>query len=368
MALNLAEVLDNPYVDKFQRRLQFGHKQRGRALKKLSTYVDNDVSLLEGLEQMARYATRDGKKPNSYSAKVYYRWHTKVSGGASLPDALKGEMPEAEHAMIEAAYRFGNLGQGIRSAIELRTHVAAIKRAIRGAILYPIALIGGLTLFFWYMSTTVFPGYHEALPMDRWPSSASSLAATSDFVNDHMLALYSAVAVVVAIISYTMPRWTGPARAWFDDHLPPWTINRIVYGTVFLLGLSGYLNASMNPTEVLGYTIKDANPWYAEKVRAILRHVQNGKNLGDAMSLSPYKFPSYELIEDLRVYAQYKDIAIVLDEQAKEILEDSINRIKSQAVVVRNVAILMIGSLMFWFTNSIFDFQGAVAAMAQSPN
>ena len=248
-------------------------------------------------------------------------------------------MPEAEHAMIEAAYRFGNLGQGIRSAIELRTHVAAIKRAIRGAILYPIALIGGLTLFFWYMSTTVFPGYHEALPMDRWPSSGVEPRRDVGLrERPHAGALQRGSRSSSRSSPTRCPAGPVPRGLGSTTTCPRGRSNRIVYGTVFLLGLSGYLNASMNPTEVLGYTIKDANPWYAEKVRAILRHVQNGKNLGDAMSLSPYKFPSYELIEDLRVYAQYKDIAVVLDEQAKEILEDSINRIKSQAVVVRNVA------------------------------
>lgn len=361
-------IVEHPAFETGRRVVQFGPRQRKRALTKLSNYVDNSISLAEGLSQMINFATRNGQNPNAYSATVFSRWRDVIQSGGTLPEALKGYIPESERSMIAAADRFENLGQGIRDALTLRERIAEIRKAIRGAVLYPLALVGGLTGFFIFMSLNVFPGYHDALPdVSKWPTSASRLELTSNFVYNHVLALYLVLVAAVVVFTISLPRWTGPLRAKLDGYAP-YGIYKIVYGTVFLLGLSGYLKAGMNLPEVLTTTIAEANPWYGEKLSPIHRHVKSGQNLGDAMSLSVYEFPNREIIEDLRCYSQYSALSQVLEDMGNEILVDSITKIKVQAAWIRNFAVFALGSLMFWFMSSMFDFQNAVAAMAQSPN
>ena len=349
--------------DSVAKRFLFGPKKRKRALRKLATYVEENIQISDALIQMSRFASHDGRKPNDFTSKVFRRWASRVAGGVPPSEAMSGYLPELERQVIVAADKYGRLGQGIREALEIREGIDEIRGAMRSALIYPIILLVGVTAYFIYMAAYILPSWHDALPIEQWPGTASNLEATSNFVYHNIATIYATIILLTFVVGWLMPRWTGPIRAKADDYLP-FSVYRTLYGTIFLMSLSGYVKAGMNVPNILDQMLKTAQPWYAERLRAILRQVRGGRNIGDALDAIGYKFPDREVIEDLRVFTRHKGFDATLKTMGKEILAESTQKIRTQSVIVRNIAIGAMGGLMFWFTNALFDYQNAVSHAA----
>ena len=365
--MSLIETIgEHPAVDHVKRVLFFGNRQRGRALRKLATYMTNNMQQGDALSQMIFYAS-DKRKRKPYPAVVYQRWYGATAAGGRLGDAMEGYVPEVERQIIVAAERFGNLGQGILDALEMRDNMRQIRNAILGAVTYPAVLVMMFTAFFVFLSSSIFPGFRDVLPEEQWPSSASSLEGLCAFVYGNIYLIYGGMAVAVAWFWWSLPRWKGSLRMKLDRYFP-YAMYRIVYGTVFLLSLSGYIKAGMNPPVIINTMMKTAKPWYAERLYDIGLRIREGRNIGDALAALPYQFPTREIVEDLRVYAKHKSFEEVLEDQGRQVLADSIGQIKSASVIFRNAAVAGLFSVMFWFTSAMFDFNHTVTSFLSNPH
>lgn len=107
-------------------------------------------------------------------------------------------------------------------------------------------------------------------------------------------------------VLFSLPRWTSRSRLAVEGILP-WSLYRIWQGSSFLLSVAALMNAGVKMDEVsLGKLGKNADPYLAQRIKAIRRGIVLGANLGDALHQTGLVFPDREIIADLRIYAQLR--------------------------------------------------------------
>src|SRR5690606_1735213 len=139
---------------------------------------------------------------------------------------------------------------------------------------------------------------------EQWTGVGAHMAIMADYVNSWLIPTIGALLAMIAVIVWTLPRWTGSARA-IADRYPPWSIYRLTAGSGFMLAVSGMVKAGVPIPSILRLLQRGASPWFAERVSMTLFYVNNGLNLGDALYRTGFGFPDPETVKDLRAFAAF---------------------------------------------------------------
>lgn len=348
------------FEDKFL-RLQFGGKDRVRIYRKIIRFLDNGVPLPAALDTMWRHASQDGKKPKAIGALVIDAWRRQIANGKPLGVAIQGWVPEADRVVIEAGEQAGNLSGAIDNACILYESQKRIRAAVIGGLAYPIVLVMTAIGFLIVFGTQVIPAFSTVLPRDRWTGVGWQMGVMSDFVNTGLAPLLGALAFLVALMIWSMPRWTGKTRVKFD-RIPPYSIYRLIRGAGFLLSLAAMVKAGLKVTMALRSLARDATPWYGERIGRTLAFVNEGLDIGDALYRTELEFPDAETVADLRAYAKLDGFDEMLIKIGRENLDDTVARLEQQSAVMRNAGIVLLGIVFIWIATGIFSLQQQISA------
>src|SRR5690606_15667516 len=159
-----------------------------------------------------------------------------------------------------------------------------------------------------------------------WTGVGAQMAWMSDFVNTWLFPVLAFLAALVALVAFSMPRWTGPVRTRLDRY-PPWSLYRLIVGSGFMLTVSGMIKSGIPIPTILAMLQRGSGKWYREKLSRTLYHVNNGHNLGDALHRTGFRFPDAETVQDLRAYAGLNKFDETLEKLGTEWLEDSVEKI-----------------------------------------
>ena len=182
------------------------------------------------------------------------------------------------------------------------------------------------------------------------------MAMIADFVDHGLIPSMAALIMLIGAVVWSLPRWTGATRVKFD-RIPPWSLYRLMQGSGFLLSFATMNKAGIKTTDALRLMQRDAQPWMVERLGKALGIMNNGFNLGEALYRSKMEFPDAETVNDLRTYAGLDkfDEALVLI--GRENLEETVQRIDSQASAMRNVGIVLLALVFTWIAAGIFSLQ-----------
>ncbi|HUY67962.1 MAG TPA: type II secretion system F family protein, partial [Alphaproteobacteria bacterium] len=142
---------------------------------------------------------------------------------------------------------------------------------------------------------------------------------------------------------------------------PPWSWFRILQGSGFLLGLSALLGAQVPLKRALEILEEQGNPWIRERIAAARQEVLRGRNLGEALRMGRYNFPDPSVAIDLEILSERADVGQVIEQVTEEWIREQIDVLKVQAVVARNLGLLIVGSVIAWVMTSIFNVVGALS-------
>jgi type II secretory pathway component PulF len=182
------------------------------------------------------------------------------------------------------------------------------------------------------------------------------------------LAVFLLLVFSLALSVGTLSFWTGKLRLKVEN-IPPWSIYRLVVGSVWLFTMATLLRAGID----LDFILKDmiANgamrPWLTERVKAIQTRYRSEGNFGSVLLNLGMNFPDTEMAEELAVFATLPNFESSLYDLAKEWLDDGVARIKRQAGLINNALIcaiifmvcslgLSMGSIQQQLTNSTGGF------------
>jgi|HigsolmetaAR203D_1030402.scaffolds.fasta_scaffold00286_26 Type II secretory pathway, component PulF len=342
-------------------RMQFGKKARIRVYRKIARFIANSMTLTQALETLYDHASEGGKKPTRTQAIVINEWLREVRNGKPFGRAIQGWVPESDRLVIEGGDAHGKLGIALENAIMISEASGRIRSAIIAGMAYPILIICALINFLWTFANDVIPAFEQTIPVTQWTGVAYQMAVMAEYIRNHLGHTIIAIIALLVLAFWSMPRWTGKLRVHFD-RFPPWSLYRLVIGSGFLLSVAGMVKAGLPIPEILRKLQRDAAPWYLERLRATLRHVENGNNLGESLHMSGFDFPDRETVYDLRAYASLNKFDETLERLGVEWLEESVAKVNAQMAVFRNLSILLLGGVVGWLFMGIFTLQQMITS------
>lgn len=343
-------------------KLQVGTSTRLRTYEKLADLIANRVPVPQALQEMWRRESYNGRKPREALALALNEWRTAVVGGRFLAQGIANWASEREVMLIEASESKGSVEEGLRQTVNLLTAERQMKGAVIGAVAYPLVLVLATMALLYLFSVQVIPAFSAIVPVENWTGIAGQMAVMSFLVQNFAIPFVLSLAFIVFLAFWSLKRWTGPMRLRFEK-IPPWSIYRLFIGGSFMMALAALVSAGVGLPEALRRVGRNATPYLRERITAILFHVEQGRNLGEAMDFAGFGFPDREIINDMSIYGSLGTLDEALTKVASRWMETGNRKIQAAASTARILAIVLIAGVIAWIALGLFNIQSLLTDM-----
>lgn len=325
-------------------RMHFDGPARRRTWRKLAAQLRHNVNLLQALTVMRDRCLVRKKRG---MASVLTRILEGLSRGHSLDMAVADLVPAEERMLIRGGYKSGRLDEGLDLCADIIEARQGIFGAVIGAVAYPLVLFSMLVVILVVLSVEVVPALALVADPAGFTGAAAMLFRIAEVVvSPFGVVLFSLLIVGVVLILSTLPVWTGKVRLAVEE-TPPWSIYRLVVGTMWLFSVATLLRADIPLMQILDDMLTgNLRPWLRERIEAIRREYVLGKNLGRVLADTGLRFPDGEMVDDLVIYATLPDFHSQLHRLAREWLTDGTRRVKEQSAALNTLFLLCIIGLM----------------------
>lgn len=205
------------------------------------------------------------------------------------------------------------------------------------------------------------PPMIDAAPNTRWQGTAKTLVGLSSWIQEYWVVAFSILPAIMLVIYLTIGIWTGPTRA-IADHLPPWSLYKTFVGITWLLAMSALVKGGTPVSNAMRALRKDSTRYLKERIDKALVFVNNGDNLGQALSKTKLDFPDAEIIGDLKIYSEMDNFEEALENLANNWLDESAYVIEQKASVLNMVALLMVSGVIAWAVMGTFEMQDQITS------
>ncbi len=331
---------------------------RLKIYRKIASLMSNRFSLVNALDLLHDGASNGGKNPSEPMAIAIATWALALQNGLPFSEALRGWAPDRERLMLSVG-DVSDLEGAIRNLIRVTEGSTKMLRPIVSAIAYPAFLILMATFIIYGIGAYMVPPMIEAAPGVRWTGVAADLAALSDWIIDNWAFAFAVLPTFMLVTYATIGVWTGPTRA-FIDKAPPWSLYKIFVGITWLLAMSALVKGGSPVSSALRALRKDSSRYLKERIDKTLAFVNNGDNLGQALSKTNLEFPDAEVIGDLKIYSELDNFEEALEALANTWLDESVFLIEQKASILNMIALLAISGLIAWSVLGVFEMQDQI--------
>ncbi|WP_434716398.1 type II secretion system F family protein [Paraburkholderia sp. A3RO-2L] len=281
---------------------------RKRLYRQTASQLENQGVLPKVLEDFRDRQTRRNRKKAAAAVHHIYR---QVRDGATLVDAMGSNLTDLERTLLGSGETAGRLAESMNLILRTREMTDRMTRALAGSLFSPVtyalALYATLVLFGDY----IVPQFASTAPVSKWTGWAYAMYLLGQiavgWTGPILLVLLVAA---VAVTLWAMPRWTGRGRTFCDRYVFPFTIYREIAGFSWLVAFATLISAGVPNVDALETQLATASPWLRSRLLPIRAGLRNGLNMGAAMRMSGYDFPSLDLIDDVAAYVDYADFPV----------------------------------------------------------
>jgi type II secretory pathway component PulF len=323
----------------FRVKRAFNARFRQKFWKKLATQ-SKYISLYESIESFLRRARQDKK----IIALLYDKILRSKGDGASFGVSFTGFAGPEEIQLIRSGEKAGKVERGFTLAADMLSSKGAIRKAIIGSCSYPFFLLGISIAMMMMISIEIIPVFAESFPPEKWTGAAAALYSICSFINSWSgLIMAIIIGAVCVAISISLPLWTGKLRLKVDDY-GPWGIYKIAVGSAWLLSVSTLMRAGVPVRQILSdiTTAKDCTPYLKERVMAIYTQNKAGKDFGESLVACGMRFPSRDVVDDIRAYSSIPNLDKELFDIAKDQLEEDIQVIQTKMKRLNTVFMFLV--------------------------
>lgn len=341
-------------VNHYWHKQNFDAKRRKRIYKSIAVMLQNEVPIQKALFSLYEIYSNGGKKKGNSIAIILLNCYQAVGSGDSLGTALGRWIPHHEASMLRAGEKGSRLVGQLNDLIDVLNTQGKMKGSIAKAVGYPIFLILSLGYLLYFMSYKLIPPFAKMTDPSTWKGDARLLYDVSMFVTEYGVMLVFGVVILIFIIIGSFRYSFGTLRIWLD-RIPPYSIYRTVIGATFLLSLAALVSSGVKLNVALAEIMNKASPWYRERVHAVLFGINSGVKFGDALNNSGYGFPDREAIQFIRAISDGGKLELVLNDYAREWLEESVRKVDFMASVIFNLGIILVGCAIGFVTLAMSD-------------
>ena len=339
---------------------QMSGTTRLKLYRKIASLMGNRFSLMNALDMLHNTITNDGKNPSEPMAIALASWAQGLQNGMAFSDALRGWAPDRERLMLSVG-DVSDLEGALKNLIRVTEGSAKMLRPIVGAIGYPAFLIMMAVLIIYGIGAYMVPPMIDAAPGVHWRGMAKTLADLSAWIQEYWLVAFSILPALMLLIYATVGIWTGIVRSWFD-HIPPWSLYKIFVGITWLLAMSALVKGGTPVSNAMRALRRDASRYLKERIDKTLVFINNGDNLGQALSKTGLDFPDPEIIADLKIYSELDNFEEALENLANNWLDESVYMIEQKASILNMVALLSISGVIAWAVMGVFEMQDQITS------
>lgn len=333
-----------------KKRLLFGPGVRRKFYSDLASILRTDGA---NAPVQIRVAIDEFKKLPSAPKAALFEISAGLGRGLDFSRAIENLTPESESMILHAAESTGDSRILVRLLSTLAANMEEsrkIRRAFLGALQQPAFLFLNIGVITLYISDSLLPKIFQAFKIseDRLFGAARISFDLFSLVQ-HFWFLIALLPIPVIGVVWGSLRRDFPGRR-FLDHLPPWSIYRMMTGTEFLLGLSAMLEAGIPVMQAFEQIRKQAPPYLRARIVPVMKIYRRTGKLGEAMEKSRTHFPSDEIIVRLSLREKYGELGPALSEFARDWKEDGLPKVERQAqylnygaMTLASVAIALLG-------------------------
>ncbi len=340
---------------------KFSTEKRMAVARKLASLLRNDFTLMDALNRLENIESKNGKKPNEPFAIVMREWQKNLEKGMSFSDATKGWVPPEETLLVTSG-NLSDLVVALENVSRVVEGTQRMKRAMLSAIVYPLFLLALTFGIIILVGIYLVPPLAEIAGNNMiWRGMAASLVWLSEFSIKYWFLFIIIFIFVIALISISLPNWSGKLRAKFDN-LPPWNIYKIQMSVGWLMSLSSMVAAGITIPDAMRMLADSSNNYLRDILEDALHYIANGDNLGNALNNTGRDFPNREIIGDLAIYADMNNFDENLSRVANDYLEESVRKMESISNVLNSFGILLVSAIIAWVVLGTFQMQDQITA------
>ncbi|WP_085597438.1 MULTISPECIES: type II secretion system F family protein [unclassified Pseudomonas] len=356
---------------------QFGKKERIQFYESLMGVLEDGISIEVALETVQKAFSNDGKELHPVSI-VCSEIAMSVRGGKSLAQSCRRRLPYEEVSLIETGEETGKLVQAFRDCVRIIEIRQRIARLIQSVVAMPSLTWSLMWALLYVIALWMVPSMTKRSDPDAWTGVPALLYHLSNLVSHYGFFILGSVVIVILTATLTLPVFCGlalkPTSPTWKIQLsrilqkarlklesaPPWSIYKVLHGSIFLMNMSVMLRSGINQLDALTILKRGAPPWLRERLDAIHYGVRSGKNFGQALKLAGHKFPDAMAIHYLEVLAVRKGFAESMEHFASRWLEQTLRKVEATSKFLIAFSSVCMGVLMILVVVGIFQMARGV--------
>lgn len=336
------------------------------SIKSLSTLLKAGISLSETME------TISGQSSDENLNNIYSYMSSEVRKGSTLADVMRlfpKTFPETISSVVEAGERGGSLETNLLFVSETIQKEWEVNKKLKGAMVYPIIVIGMVVVMFIAMIFFVFPKLEVMFQaFENIPDLTKNIMKLAGYIRGHWIPIFGIILVlVIALVIFLRTKSGKKFLAWLAIHFP---ILKNLFKANILASFSRTLSvllASGIPLEksLEITTTTTSNYIYAETFKEICQSIGEGNNLSLSLSAYPEYFNKsfVKMIDIGEVSGSLEENLLYLhDFYAEEVDEMSENLVTLIQPILLIFTGALIGSLALLVLMPIYQLMGSINA------
>lgn len=355
--------------------MQFGRSERIEFYESMIGVLEDGIPIDEALETVGNAYSEGGKALHPVSI-ICMEIAMSVRAGKKLSDACRVRFPHDETSLIDAGEETGGLVQAFRDCVRIIEARQRISRLVQTVVVLPTITWSLMWALLYVIAYWMVPSMSRRSDPESWTGVPAVLYSLSSFVTNW--GFYAAAGVIgtIALSIFTLPYFCGLQVSTTSSHskllisrvlqslrlklekFPPWSIYKIIHGSIFLLNMSVMLRAGINQLTALETLKKSSTPWLRERLDAIHYGVSSGKNFGDALKVAGHNFPDTMAIHFLSLLSTRKGFAESMERFANRWLDQMLQKVEAISKGLIAFSSICMGLLMILVVVGIFQIAG----------
>ncbi|MCY4196173.1 MAG: type II secretion system F family protein [Rhodobacteraceae bacterium] len=347
-------------VGRIWARLQFNSDRRLRLYREFAGLLKSGFSRGKALEILWRIASRDGARLSEPVAIVLADARNGVRNGLSLADSFVSWIPREDYMLIKAIEDGDEFAHHLEDWCTTLESRSGLRANAVSSLFYPAFLMMTVYALLVFFDNRIMPPLEAILPRERWTGAAALFQATSAAASRYIWVTAIVSGVVPLVLLASFPHWIGTGRH-IADRLPLYSLYRAHCGLSLLQALGALMSGGLSASDSIRRISDGANPYSRSRLELILRHLLNGRGLGEAMQAVADGWPDPELAVSMRAHAHSPEFPAQILRMAKDWRRVIHQRTERTVSAWRLISFLAVFAVVSGTVSAMYEIQSQIA-------
>lgn len=344
-------------------QIQIEDKKKAKLLKTLQSYKIKVPTLLISIKSLAALLkagiplsetieTISGQSSDQNLNKIYDYISNEVKKGVSLAKAMNlfpKVFPRTISSVVEAGEKGGSLEKNLIFVAETIQKEWEINKKLKGAIIYPVIIVGMTLMEFLGMIFIVLPKLETMFEaFENIPKFTLFIMSASKFIRTNWMYIFVILAIVITLIILYLKTKSGKKfLGWLAIHFP---ILKKLFIANILASFSRTLSVLLASGIPLEQSMEIASATTSNSIYAgILKEIHQSIHDGKDLSISLAEYPKYfntsfvKMVDIGEVSGSLEDNLMYLHEFYSEEVTEMSNNI---VTFVEPLLLILVGAII----------------------